>query len=134
MPTAAGPAELARSVLQCVHARGPASQLSYGKPDGIVSRRADRIDLRDGLRHDPDRSKAARELLAFYQEAGVDALLGETPVDRFADASARASAPSAPSPAAELERANAGPDRAAARRRHINRARCLPATSMPGDG
>ena len=61
----------------------------------------------------PDRSKAARELLAFYQEAGVDALLGETPVDRFADASARASAPSAPSPAAELERANAGPDRAA---------------------
>ena len=61
----------------------------------------------------PDRSKAARELLAFYQEAGVDALVGETPVDRFADASARASAPSAPSPAAELERANAGPDRAA---------------------
>ena len=37
----------------------------------------------------PDRNKAARELLAFYQEAGVDALVGETPVDRFADASAR---------------------------------------------
>jgi len=33
----------------------------------------------------PDREKAARELLAFYQEAGVDAGLGETPVDRFAD-------------------------------------------------
>jgi DNA polymerase len=33
----------------------------------------------------PDRAKAARELLAFYQEAGVDALLGETPVDRLAD-------------------------------------------------
>src|SRR4029453_10099224 len=32
----------------------------------------------------PDRDKAARELLAFYQEAGVDALLGETPIDRFA--------------------------------------------------
>ena len=29
-------------------------------------------------------SLAARELLAFYQEAGVDALVGETPVDRFA--------------------------------------------------
>jgi uracil-DNA glycosylase family 4 len=28
--------------------------------------------------------KAARELLAFYVEAGVDALLGEAPVDRFA--------------------------------------------------
>ena len=26
--------------------------------------------------------KAMRELLAFYQEAGVDAAIGETPVDR----------------------------------------------------
>src|SRR6266849_4235275 len=34
-----------------------------------------------------DRDKAARELIAFYLEAGVDALVGETPVDRFADAS-----------------------------------------------
>ena len=33
-----------------------------------------------------NRDQAARELLAFYQEAGVDALVGETPVDRFADA------------------------------------------------
>jgi len=32
----------------------------------------------------PDRTKAARDLLAFYLEAGVDALLGEQPVDRFA--------------------------------------------------
>jgi uracil-DNA glycosylase family 4 len=32
----------------------------------------------------PDRARAARELLAFYLEAGVDALLGEAPVDRFA--------------------------------------------------
>jgi DNA polymerase len=32
-----------------------------------------------------NRDHAARELLAFYQEAGVDALVGETPVDRFAD-------------------------------------------------
>ena len=31
-----------------------------------------------------DREKAARDLLAFYGEAGVDAI-GETPVDRFAD-------------------------------------------------
>jgi uracil-DNA glycosylase len=36
----------------------------------------------------PDRNQAARELLAFYLEAGVDAVLGETPVDRFADAAA----------------------------------------------
>jgi DNA polymerase len=32
-----------------------------------------------------ERDKAARELLAFYLEAGVDALVGETPVDRFAE-------------------------------------------------
>jgi uracil-DNA glycosylase family 4 len=31
----------------------------------------------------PDRN--ARELLAFYRDAGVDALLGDEPVDRFAD-------------------------------------------------
>ena len=33
----------------------------------------------------PDREKAARELLAFYREMGVDAPVGDTPVDRFAD-------------------------------------------------
>lgn len=32
-----------------------------------------------------DRAKAARELLAFYLEAGVDALLDEQPIDRMAD-------------------------------------------------
>src|SRR5262249_38312615 len=32
-----------------------------------------------------ERNHAVRELLAFYQEAGVDALVGEAPVDRFAD-------------------------------------------------
>ena len=31
----------------------------------------------------PDRN--ARELLAFYRDSGVDTLLGEAPVDRFAD-------------------------------------------------
>ena len=34
----------------------------------------------------PDRVKAARELLAFYLEAGVDAVLAEQPANRFADA------------------------------------------------
>jgi DNA polymerase len=33
----------------------------------------------------PDREKAARDLLQFYAEAGVDALVGEEPVDRFAE-------------------------------------------------
>ena len=31
------------------------------------------------------RPKAARELIAFYLDAGVDALLGEEPVNRMAD-------------------------------------------------
>jgi uracil-DNA glycosylase family 4 len=35
----------------------------------------------------PDQVKAARELLAFYVEAGVDVALGEAAVDRFADPS-----------------------------------------------
>ena len=30
-------------------------------------------------------AKHARELLAFYLDAGVDALVGEAPVDRMAD-------------------------------------------------
>jgi uracil-DNA glycosylase family 4 len=44
----------------------------------------------------PDHSGSAQDLLAFYTEAGVDALLGELPVDRFATADA----PSAPARAA----------------------------------
>jgi DNA polymerase len=40
----------------------------------------------------PDRVKAARELLAFYQEAGVDTPVGETAVDRFADPAPSAAA------------------------------------------
>jgi DNA polymerase len=33
----------------------------------------------------PEQTKAARELLAFYLEAGADALLGETPINRLAE-------------------------------------------------
>src|SRR5262245_27011261 len=32
-----------------------------------------------------DRDKAARELIAFYQEAGVDAVIGEEAIDRLAE-------------------------------------------------
>ena len=39
------------------------------------------------------RDQAARELLAFYREAGIDALLEETPLDRFAGEGATAHAP-----------------------------------------
>jgi uracil-DNA glycosylase len=50
-------------------------------------------------------AKAARDLLDFYTEAGVDALVGETPIDRFAMAEpapppARMAAPAAPPPVA----------------------------------
>jgi uracil-DNA glycosylase family 4 len=45
----------------------------------------------------PERATAARDLLAFYLEAGADALVGETPVDRFAEpAPAPVSGASAP--------------------------------------
>ena len=40
----------------------------------------------------PDRTKAARELLAFYLEAGADALLGEEPMDRLGSADEAAAA------------------------------------------
>src|SRR5262245_22294478 len=55
----------------------------------------------------------ARELLAFYQEAGVDAVLGETPVDRFADPAPVSvtpppAEPAAPAPVASQGRAPQG--------------------------
>jgi uracil-DNA glycosylase len=45
----------------------------------------------------PDRNAAARDLLAYYVEAGVDAALGEEPVDRFA--------PEAPPPPRQVQQA-----------------------------
>jgi DNA polymerase len=48
----------------------------------------------------PSPDKPARELLDFYLEAGVDAWVGEEPVDRFALADAPAAAPSRPVQAA----------------------------------
>jgi uracil-DNA glycosylase len=51
----------------------------------------------------PDRARAARELLAFYLEAGVDALVGEVPVDRFADNEAASRAEPAPTPVARRQ-------------------------------
>jgi len=45
-------------------------------------------------------TKDAREILAFYREAGVDGLVGEEPVDRFADETTLRPPPrSAPTPA-----------------------------------
>src|SRR5262249_23031020 len=50
--------------------------------------RTRRLRLRGHMmttRMSPDRSKTAHDLLAFYLEAGVDAVLADTPIDRFAD-------------------------------------------------
>ena len=53
------------------------------------------------------RDQAARELLAFYREAGIDALLEETPLDRFAGESATAA------PAPRTDSARPPPERRA---------------------
>jgi uracil-DNA glycosylase family 4 len=66
----------------------------------------------------PDRDKAARELLAFYLEAGVDALVGETPVDRFADVAPVSPAPESQSAsAANRTQAHPTPNASAPSRR-----------------
>ena len=54
----------------------------------------------------PDRDKAARDLIAFYAEAGVDALLGEAPLDRLAETPPQPSGAAASQPAGP---GNAGP-------------------------
>ena len=41
----------------------------------------------------PDETAAARELLAFYVEAGVDVALGDVPIDRFAEPAAVPTSP-----------------------------------------
>ena len=58
----------------------------------------------------PDHARAACELLAFYAEAGVDALVGEEPLDRLAAARIE-SEPAAAAPPPILE-ARTAPTRA----------------------
>jgi len=62
----------------------------------------------------------ARELLSFYLDAGVDAVVGEAPVDRFADAAPISSPPERQRPdgdevgvEGQAPRANRAPDREA---------------------
>jgi uracil-DNA glycosylase family 4 len=54
----------------------------------------------------PAHDKPARDLLDFYRDAGVDAFISETPVDRFADANA----PRAAAPARAPQQASLLPD------------------------
>lgn len=78
--------------------------------------------------------KSARDLLAFYRDAGVDALVQETPVDRFADdtpaqaapartAAERPAAAPAPGPAAmsAVSQPPAAPEEAAMSARELAR-------------
>ena len=51
----------------------------------------------------PTRKTSARELIEFYLETGVDALVGEQPVDRFAAAPTRAAQPAALPPDREIK-------------------------------
>jgi len=46
----------------------------------------------------PDPEKAARDLLQFYADTGVDALVGEEPVDRFAEPAGAPKEAAAPTP------------------------------------
>ena len=55
----------------------------------------------------PDATRAARELLAFYAEAGVDALVGEAPVDRLGGGAGRHAGLAAPEPARRTRRPDA---------------------------
>jgi uracil-DNA glycosylase len=75
----------------------------------------------------PDRNQAARDLLTFYLEAGVDAVLGETAVDRFAD-TAVAAMPATGQP--EHEASGAG-DREPGDRPALDRSRPPPAVAAP---
>jgi uracil-DNA glycosylase len=55
-----------------------------------------------------DRDQEIRARLVFYQEAGVDALLGEKPVDRLADAPPAETRISTPAVARSISRRNPG--------------------------
>jgi uracil-DNA glycosylase family 4 len=79
----------------------------------------------------PDRTKAARDLLAFYLEAGADSLLGEEPVDRFAgDEAAPSIVTAAPEPPAPAPQAPA-PRPSLRPRGSTERAAPPPAPSAP---
>ncbi len=54
-------------------------------------------------------AKLARELLDFYLEAGVDAFIGEEPIDRFADHSPSARTPAGPHRKVSRPAASAAP-------------------------
>src|SRR5262249_36196516 len=63
----------------------------------------------------PDNTKAAREILAFYIEAGVETPLGEEAIDRFAEPAAMASQPAGVNaPAVPRQAPMRGPPPAAA--------------------
>ena len=80
----------------------------------------------------PDRPKAARDLLAFYLEAGADALLGEEPVDRFADQEpARSPGPPAAEPATRRPPLSYSPKTRASGERPMPPAPTSPAPPSP---
>ena len=93
-------------------ARDLRNPVAEAGPPAFMACVPDRIDC-PRQRRASDHDKAARELLAFYQEAGVDALIGETPVDRFADASTQRPRLRRPCCSGGADRPQPGRDRAA---------------------
>jgi uracil-DNA glycosylase family 4 len=74
----------------------------------------------------PDRIEAARALLSFYAEAGVDALVGETPLDRLSVARIDLAPPAIIEPTLDVEQAS---ERAPVTRAPEIRPRIVPAPS-----
>jgi uracil-DNA glycosylase len=78
----------------------------------------------------PDRIKAARDLLAFYLEAGVDMAMGEEPIDRFAEPARVSAAPAlARAPAESGRRERMPPARPAAELPSAGDAKTAPASA-----
>jgi len=82
----------------------------------------------------PDRQHAARELLAFYLESGVDAALGDGPVDRFADTAEIPRRPVARTPAAAAARSDAPNQPPAPPRAALSATAAAAQSPMPPDG
>jgi uracil-DNA glycosylase len=88
-----------------MHVGGREPYFQYGAAGGIVAPAMSSFGTADDNRPtmSTDRDQAARALLAFYQEAGVDAPVGEAPLDRLAGETPR-TAPTAEAVAASPER------------------------------
>src|ERR1700681_2945861 len=94
MPVRADPCRVGKIAWQCEHDWRRVAQFCLRACSARCPTYSSELGMRFQTSMTPDGNQVARELLGFYLEAGVDAVLGETAVDRFADA-AEMSAPRA---------------------------------------